>query len=411
MDLQAFKTLLTAWGQEALRAAEGMAPREDNFLQHLARLIRRFPKDLAQAALETAILRQEAATKFPFASQMYFTREAMEQASSWEVSAYRAQRYQPFPLLLDLGCSIGSDTIHMASLAPTLGIDRDPLRLAMAQANLRALELFAASVFLQADLRVALPVSHPYLALFFDPARRAAGKRAFSIHDYQPPLVVIRQWLQHFPALGVKTSPGVDLEELSSYAAEIEFISLRGELKEAVLWFGPLKTTHHRATLLPGPHSLAVSEPQFRHELSNRSKSLPLLRTPGGFLYEPDPAILRAGLVRHLAEQLEAGQLDTDIAYLTADRRVSTPFARAWPVEAWFPFSLKRLRSELHARHVNRVTVKKRGSPLQPEALIRELRLKPPVSEPAVERVIFLTHLDGKPIVICCLSEEKSSPV
>jgi hypothetical protein len=44
--------------------------------------------------------------------------------------------------------------------------------------------------------------------------------------------------------------------------------------------------------------------------------------------------------------------------------------------------------------------VKKRGSPLQPEALIRDLRLKGDQ-----ERVIFLTHLNGRPIAIICLPE------
>jgi hypothetical protein len=41
------------------------------------------------------------------------------------------------------------------------------------------------------------------------------------------------------------------------------------------------------------------------------------------------------------------------------------------------------------------VTVKKRGSPLEPEALIHDLRLSG-----EAQRVIFLTHLRGRPIVI-----------
>jgi len=110
--------------------------------------------------------------------------------------------------------------------------------------------------------------------------------------------------------------------------------------------------------------------------------------------------VLRAGLVQHLGAQIGASQLDPDIAYLTADRAVETPFARYWPVEDWLPFSLKRLRAALRERNVGQVVVKKRGSPLQPEALIRDLRLKGDQS-----RVVFLTHLDGKPIVVICLPE------
>jgi hypothetical protein len=96
-----------------------------------------------------------------------------------------------------------------------------------------------------------------------------------------------------------------------------------------------------------------------------------------------------------LGASLGADQLDEDIAYLTADEYRPTPFARAWAVEGWFPFGLKKLRAFLRQRNVGRLTVKKRGSPLQPEALIRELRLSGDA-----ERVVFLTHLRGRPIAV-----------
>jgi hypothetical protein len=175
---------------------------------------------------------------------------------------------------------------------------------------------------------------------------------------------------------------------LECYNAEIEFISLKGELKEAVLWFGPLKSTQRRATLLPGGHTLTSdSSTLVRAGLSE----------PQAYIYEPDPAILRSKMVGDLAVQLNAHQLDPDIAYLTAEAVQATPFARVWKIEDWFPFQLKRLRAYLRERRVGRVVVKKRGSPLQPEALIRDLRL-----DGDAERVVFLTHLRGRPIVVVC---------
>jgi hypothetical protein len=235
-----------------------------------------------------------------------------------------------------------------------------------------------------------LPFDRPRenAALFFDPPRRTPGGRIFHEHDYQPPLAVIESWLGGCPALGVKLSPGVDLRELESYPAEIEFISLRGELKEAVLWFGPLRTTPRRATLLPGAHTL--------HGASDSQRiDPPRLSDPLGWLLEPDPAVLRAGLVRMLADQLDSAQLDPDIAYLTADRPVETPFARVWAIETWFPFQLKHLRQYLRQRGVGRVTVKKRGSPIEPQKLQRDLRLSG-----EGEATLVLTHLRGEPIVI-----------
>jgi hypothetical protein len=120
---------------------------------------------------------------------------------------------------------------------------------------------------------------------------------------------------------------------------------------------------------------------------------------PRSFLYEPDPAVIRSGLVTTLSEILDASQLDPDIAYLTAETHSSTPFARVWMIEDWFPFHLKRLRSYCHQHHIGYVTVKKRGSPLDPDFLIHKLRL-----EGDQERVLVLTHLRGEPIVIICIA-------
>ncbi len=61
------------------------------------------------------------------------------------------------------------------------------------------------------------------------------------------------------------------------------------------------------------------------------------------------------------------------------------------------PFGLKRLRAYLRERNIGRVVVKKRGSPLQPEELIHQLKLKG-----EEERVIVLTQLRGRPIVLIC---------
>jgi hypothetical protein len=420
MDLASFRQLLTPSGQAALQAAVALQPREVDFLAHFSALQKQYPADLARAALETAILRREASrepgAKFPQAGRMYFTRPALEQASSTAVSEFRSARLRGFDLLVDLGCSIGGDTLSLARLAPALAIDLDPLRLEMAAANLATLNLAGVNLtgtnlasqclasqclaslhpvlFIQADLNSSLPITpSTSTAVFFDPARRDAGGRIYSVEGYHPPLSSIQGWLERFPALGVKLSPGVDLSELSPYPAEVEFISLHGELKEAVLWFGPLHSgVSRRASLLPGPYSFIAETKQ---DLP------PQLSQPLEYLYEPDPAILRAGLVRELAVQLGAYQLDPEISYLTAPHCLVSPFARSWQVDAWFPFSLKRLRTELRARGVGQVVVKKRGSPLVPEQLIHELRLK---GEAAC--TVFLTQLRGKPVAILCHGRE-----
>ncbi len=392
MDLATFKRLFTQTGQEALQAAWALSPVETDFLQNYQRLCKSFPADLARASLETAILRKGAQKKFPEAEKMFFTREALEQASSHLVAGYRAERYRHQRRILDLGCSVGSDLLAMARYAPVIGVDRDRLRLTMAHANAQALNLPAA--FVQADLRSPLAFSG-VPAVFFDPARRKNGRRVFSVSRYAPPLQVVDDWIDLFPAVGVKISPGVDLNEIASYDAEIEFISVNGNLKECVLWFGELKTARYRATLLPGGESLSLKE--------GVASPLPVSE-PGVYLYEPDPAVIRSGLISVLGEQLDAFLLDPRIAYLSGNRYVKTAYARVWQIEDWFPFRLKQLRRYLRERGIGHVIVKKRGSPIEPDLLIRRLRLQGEKT-----RTLFLTRLGRNPVVLVTIPLAESA--
>ncbi len=390
MNPALFHELLTPGGQELLRAAVGLASREEAYLSALGALRRAVPgasRALAGVALDTALLRARARRKFSRASAMYFTREALEQATSEAVGQHHAQRFAGMPCVADLGCGIGGDALHLAAVSQVTAVDRDELRLVMARVNLAAYGVQARLV--QADLG-----AHGFLralgleraAIFCDPSRREAGRRRFSTFAYSPPLPAVLEWHRAWPErpMGVKLSPGVDLRELPQSEAEVEFVSLDGELKEGMLWLGALRSVPRRATLLPQGESLTAT-----------SLDAAPLSDPLGFLYEPDPAVMRAGLVAELAHRIGAAQIDPDIAYLTSSRRVPTPFARAFTLEAAMPFSLKRLREWLREHGVGQVVIKKRGSPLEPLELEHALRLRGEAS-----RTLFLTHVRGEPYVL-----------
>lgn len=93
------------------------------------------------------------------------------------------------------------------------------------------------------------------------------------------------------------------------------------------------------------------------------------------YLHEPDGAVIRAGLVAHVAAEVGGRLIDPMIAYVTADEYVPTVFARSYAVRAVLPWGLKRLRAHLREHDVGRLTVKRRGSPIDPEELRRALRL------------------------------------
>ena len=388
MDITTFRALLAPLGQEALQASETLIAEGIPEITALTRLRRRYPVPLAAAAYAQAMLRQKALAggKFAHAAALYFTRDGLEQATGEAVARHRAARYAPFGTVADLACGIGGDALALAREHRVVAIDRDPLRLALARENARASGVASRFWPVCADLHT-LPTPR-VAALFCDPGRRtAAGRRIFSPEGYQPPLSLVTSWRATVPALGVKVSPGIDRADFPAFgAAEVEFISEGGALKEAVFWYGPLRSVARRATLLSGGATLAAD--------GGPTQAVPSV-PPGAILYEPDPAVIRAGLVEHLAIMLGAAKLDPEIAYLTADAAQPTPFARAYRVIESFPFGLKRLRARLRALDAGIVTVKKRGSPLDTDALARQLR-----GEGTRDLVVALTQVLGKPYAL-----------
>jgi SAM-dependent methyltransferase len=385
VDLAGFAALLTEPGQSLLaRLAAG--PLDDASLLATATALRReHPAELVGAALTQARLRRRGEAKFgPDAARMYFTPAGLEQATRAPVAALRASRYAAAGTtrVADLCCGVGGDLLAFgrAGMA-VLAVDRDPLTCAVAAANAAALGLADRVEIRCADV-TAVPLDGCDAA-FLDPARRTDRGRVFDPAAYSPPWSFVAELAAAVPRTGVKVAPGIP-HELVPARAEAEWVSDRGEVKEAALWFGALATAHRRATLLPSGATLVGGD-----------AAAPPAGPPGRYLYEPDGAVIRAHLVAEVARQLDARLLDPTIAYLTADRLVATPLATAYQITDVLPFGLKRLRALLHARGVGAVTIKKRGSAVEPEQLRRQLRLRGEGSA-----VVVLTRVAGAPTML-----------
>jgi SAM-dependent methyltransferase len=384
LDANLLAELQTLQGQRLLADAALAAPEEATFLAISQRLSRTAPERLRRAAVEQAILRNRAGEKFSLAGSMFFTRDALEQATAEPVSSYRATRFRQAGIVFDLGCGIGGDTLALARQADVVSVDRESLLLRILEYHAEIHGVSQRVSLVQGDL-LSPAWSWPRDSLAFaDPARRSGGKRLRGVEAYQPPLSAILRHAPRIMGMGVKLSPAVDLASIDASDAEVEFISFGKDLREAVLWLGSLRSAARRATVLPGPYSLTGEEP-----------SAADVRRLGDFLFEPDASVLRAGLVRCLGRQIDAGQLDPTIGLLTSDVMQSTPFATTYRVLEAMPFSRKRLQSMLDQRQAGSVTIKKRGSAVDIEALTRSLKLKG-----TGDVTVLLTRAAGRRLIL-----------
>ncbi len=342
------------------------------------------------AALTQSGLRRRAVAKFgDDAAQMLFTTDALEQATRTTVARHRAARLEAFgtTTLVDLGCGIGGDLIAAARVGITAaGVDLDPVRVEIARANLHALGLPGAVAVADATSVDTVPFD----VAFVDPARRTSSGRTFRTDAWTPPWPFVLELLARDAC--AKVAPGIP-RDLVPDGVEAEWISEAGEVKEAALWAGRLATTRRRATVIPatGPGRADAAGLATLTDEDDPGADDVGVRPIGAFLYEPDGAVIRAGLVTAVAAGVDGALIDPQIAYVTSDAAFTTPFARGYRVVEEVPYREKQLKAALRERGIGRLTIKKRGVDVVPEQLRPRLALRGDA-----EATLVLTRAAGK---------------
>jgi len=378
--------LATGEGQALLHFASTL-PSER--LTRLSRLRRFCQPALAAAIVELLELRRRAEQRFSNSEVLFFTPEALEQATSEVLATWRTSHFPKNTLILDACCSIGSDTLALARRGPVIAVDRSLLRLTCAHANLATVAPKAPATFLCQDvgtLDLARLRRKGVSAVFCDPSRRVSTlqgtHRLCHLEALSPPLSWLKELKKYFEWGAMKLPPTADLSPLLDEHCIVEYVGEIGECSEATLWWGEaisrlcdqtdymppftcatvLHKTGAASTLLP------TSKPSCRQPFAAACSN------PLEWLYEPAPTIIRAGLVEELACQLSGHLLDPHIAYITSARQVNTPFARCYRIVNWTPYNLKHVQAYLRQQHWYIAEIKQRGLPFDTRSLLKQLR-------------------------------------
>jgi len=354
---------------QALRASTSLfeqiaraEPTEKEFrLQQ--RLRDEFPSEMVVAALTLQDLRRKATAsgKFTRADQMWLTPAGLEQATSEPIARHKARRFSG--TVWDFCCGIGGDSLALAERCEVQSVDLDPAMCLRTEWN-------AAIYGVHERVRtVVADVSQPGDRtgwLHIDPDRRPGGQqRMRRIEDCSPNLVLLRTLMSEFRGGAIKLSPASNFGGKFTNV-EIELVSLHGECKEATVWFGDLAGDQpFRATSLPSGETIAADP------LSARVDVTP----PRAFVFDPDPAIVRAGLLDVLAERLQLTRLDDAEEYLTGDEPLRSPWLQTFRVLEVIPNNDREVRAACRRCEFGSVEIKCRHLPIEVERVRRKLPL------------------------------------
>lgn len=333
----------------------------------IARWRKKAAPDLVAAALRIADGRRKARGKFTRAEFLWPESVAVEQATAEPVARHKALRFAKHPdsPAVDLCCGIGGDALALAATNPVIAVDLDAGMTRRAAWNARVYEVAdrVQCVRSQAE-RFPIP---PEALVHIDPDRRTGPKgRAREIQDYAPPLAFLRSMIASTRGGAIKLGPASDFATLGA-GHEVELVSLGGECKEATVWFGDLATpgVRMRATHLPsGTIRTDRDDPPFPPH-----RTAPL----DAHVFDPDPALVRAGLLDGLAATLGLARVAAGLDLLTGPNLVDSPWLAAFAVVDVFPLDLKTLRREVATRGLGPLEIKTKGVELLPEAFRRQL--------------------------------------
>jgi hypothetical protein len=345
---------------------------------------------LVRAAIVVQEARAKAEGKLPEADKLWLTRVGLEQSTAWEVAQHKASRFPGGEHVFDLCSGIGVDTAALLSRGSVTSVDVDPAMLLRCLWNIETwMENDAVNAggawHQNATDVLSLDLSGKLVHL--DPDRRQGRDRpAKRLEHYHPDLEWMQQLVQTADGGALKLGPASNFMQKFPHS-EIELVSQHGECREATVWFGSLASEKSfRATVLPSGESLAADP---------LDAWCPIADSFSDYIFDPDPAVVRSGLLDIVGEMHSMQRLDKEDEYLTGATIPETEFVRSFAIEAVLGNNPRELKRYLRANPGRDYEIKCRHLSVNANTLRKQL----PCGDGPI-KVLFFVRRAGKATVV-----------
>ncbi|WKV13259.1 THUMP-like domain-containing protein [Marivirga harenae] len=369
---------------------------------HLVLKQKQFP-DLPLKELASQIAaRQKAKTKLPefHAKKVWFPPKlSLEQCSS-EATAKFKSRLVSGSSFADLTGGFGIDTYYLSqNFAERHYVEQQQNLCELADYNFHELGTNI-SIHNTSSEEFLSSISHRLDWIYLDPARRGdRNQKVFLWEDCSPNLVELLPLLfEKSENILVKAAPMQDISraiaELGNKVKEVYIIEWQNEVKELLYLLSKESVEY------PKIHAVqisAVGQPifTFTGDKLKETENKISFELPEQYLYEPSPAIMKAGLFRQLAARYGISKLHPNTQLFTSDILVEDFPGRVFKILHSIPVQKKELKKLLPEMKANLST---RNFPMPIAQLKKKLGLKD-----GGDSYIFATTLkdEGKGLLAC----------
>ena len=235
----------------------------------------------------------------------------------------------------------------------------------------------------------------PKDCIFIDPARRDEyGRKTVSIADCTPNVADLQDLLlQKAEKVMVKLSPMLDiskaLEELRQ-VKDVHVVAVANECKELDF----ILERGYQGEIQFVCVNLLTEQPEVRFTMEEeRNSSGKLAESVLKYLYEPNPAVMKAGCFKLLTQRFDVFKLHKNSNLYTSEDLISDFPGRIFEVEGWAPYNKKVKQALL--QEVDKASIAVRNFPLS----VADLRMALKIGD-GDAIYLFATTLKGEQKII-----------
>ena len=337
-------------------------------------------------ALQQIAGRQKAKEKLPewYATEgvLYPKKVSMEQCSSSQTAEYKASLVEGNSFA-DFSGGFGVDTVALArKFDKGWYVEPQEELCELFQHNCKVLDINNVNI-VNGTMEDNLAAIGPVDTIYLDPSRRDVhGRKVVALEDCVPNLP---EWksvlLERCNTLMVKLSPMIDIFQTlrdlpETYAVHV--VAVEGECKEVVFLLTRRDAPWLVSTTDPTIVAVDINKNKaFRVEttLDTERTTPPCIATElGAYLYEPNAAVMKAGIFNALSQQFQIAKLAKNTNLFTADELHEDFPGRVFRIEAAHEFHPRKTTKELS--HLASASIAVRNFPLSAEELRKTLKIK-----------------------------------
>lgn len=269
-----------------------------------------------QAAIEHLDSLRRCGTKFVADGEDYTpdvlpSRLSVEQSTSARIALFHASLVSASSSVLDMTAGLGIDAMMMARRGcDVVAVELNTCHAAALRHNLSSYDNVEV---VEGDSVAWLENSdRRFDVIFIDPARRGAGDiRVYNIRDCQPDLVEIMPMLRkHTGRVVAKLSPMLDVTQTLRDLADVRTLYIVGDNTECKELLADIQPDMADRDV----EICVVGKSEFRFTLAEEQASMTRFGVPvtGDYIYEPSPAMMKAGAFRLLCQRYDVSALSAN---------------------------------------------------------------------------------------------------